>query len=161
MKIRSVCLGVAAVAFVLGMPSVATAAPRFDQALDRPEGLDSVSDVSGASILRALSQDPSAYHCPNSRVWIGELDPDRAKNAYPLLPSTGGDYATLSSGQQTYAVGRGRDAGHGPTVVVFCFAHGGYAKATAVTSGFVVPPTAPVSQCLGNAKRPTIPFRCR
>ncbi len=162
MTVRSARVGVIALAFALAVPEVASAAAfRFDRARYQPEGLDSVAAVSGASILRAFPRGPSTYRCPTSRVWIGSLDADRTKVAYSLMPSSGGDYATSPSGRLTYAVGRGSEGGRGPTVAVFCFAHGGYPKASAVTGGFVIPPTAPVTVCTADAKRPAVPFRCR
>ncbi len=147
---------------VLIGPVPVRAAPfRFERGRYQPEDLDSVSTVSGASILRAFPQALSAYHCPTSRVWIGELDTDRTKVATSLQPTTGGDYGRSRTGRLTFTVGRARDGGRGPTVVVFCFARGDYPKATAVTSGFVVPPDARVSSCTADAKKVGTPLRCR
>lgn len=162
MTVRAACVGVIAVISGLVGPAVASAAPfRLDRAQYQAEGLDDVTAVSGASILRAFPQEPSTYHCPTSRVWIAYLDADRIKAAYGLMPSSGGDYATSPSGRLTYAVGRGSGGGQEFTVAVFCFAQGGYPKASAVTNGFVIPPTAPVSVCTANAKRVATPFRCQ
>lgn len=162
MTVRSIYAAVIALASALAVPAVASAAVfQFERAQYQPEGLDSVAAVSGASILRAFPQEPSTYRCPTSRVWIGSLDADRTKVAYSLMPSSGGDYATSPSGWLTYAVGRGSEGGPGSTIAVFCFAHGGFPKASAVTSGFVIPPTAPVTVCTANAKRVAVPFRRR
>lgn len=162
MTVRSACAGVIASISALAMPAVASAAAfQFDRGRYQPESLDSVTAVSGASILRAFPREPSTYRCPTSRVWIGYLDADRAKVAYPLMPTSGGDYAPSPSGRVTYAVGRGSQGGRGPTIVVFCFAHGGFPRPSAVTGGFVIPPAAPVTVCTADAERVAVPFRCR